>query len=67
MGRVCADQQKAERAIEQAEAAMRALEDELAAPDAWATQYEAAKSEARHTAARRAIEDAYTRLEALID
>jgi len=61
------DQQKAERAIEQAEAAMRALEDELAAPDAWATQYEAAKSEARHTAARRAIEDAYTRLEALID
>ena len=30
---------------------MRALEDELADPAAWATQYESAKSEARHTAA----------------
>ena len=61
------DQRKAELAIEDAEAAMRALEDELADPAAWATQYEAAKSEARHTAARRAVEDAYSRLEALID
>ncbi|HEY2141763.1 MAG TPA: ABC-F family ATP-binding cassette domain-containing protein [Solirubrobacteraceae bacterium] len=61
------DQQKAERAIEDAEAAMRVLEDELADPAAWATQYESAKSEARHTAARRAVEDAYARLEALID
>ncbi len=41
---------------------MRALEDELADPAAWATQYEAAKSEARHTAARRAVEDAYAAL-----
>jgi ATP-binding cassette subfamily F protein 3 len=46
---------------------MRALEEELAAPVAWATQYESAKSEARHTAARRAVEDAYARLEALVD
>jgi len=61
------DQQKAERAIEDAEAAMRTLEQELAEPEAWATQYEAAKSQARHTAARRAIEEAYTRLEALVD
>ena len=61
------DQQKAERAVEEAEAAKRALEQELADPAAWATQYEAAKSQARHTAARRAVEDAYTRLEALID
>jgi ATP-binding cassette subfamily F protein 3 len=61
------DQQKAERAIEDAEAAMRALEDELADPAAWATQYESAKSTARHTAARRAVEQAYARLEALID
>jgi ATP-binding cassette, subfamily F, member 3 len=60
-------QEQAERAVEQAEAAMRALEQELAAPAAWATRYESAKSEARHTAARRAVEDAYTRLEALID
>jgi ATP-binding cassette, subfamily F, member 3 len=61
------DQQKAEAVVEQAEAALRALEDELADPAAWATQYESAKSQARHTAARRAVEDAYARLEALID
>jgi ATP-binding cassette subfamily F protein 3 len=56
----------AERAIEDAEAAMRELEDQLADPAAWATQYESAKSEARHTAARRAVEEAYARLEALV-
>jgi ATP-binding cassette, subfamily F, member 3 len=61
------DQQKAERVVEEAEAALHALENELADPAAWATQYESAKSQARHTAARRAVEDAYTRLEALID
>jgi ATP-binding cassette, subfamily F, member 3 len=61
------DQRKAELAVEDAEAAMRALEDELADPGAWATRYEAAKSEARHTAARLAVEDAYARLETLID
>ncbi len=60
-------QQQAEHAVEAAEAAMRALEDELADPAAWATQYESAKSEARHTAARRAVEEAYTLLEALVD
>jgi ATP-binding cassette subfamily F protein 3 len=60
-------QQQAERSVEEAEAAMRALEDELADPAAWATQYESAKSEARHTAARRAVEEAYTRLEALVE
>jgi ATP-binding cassette subfamily F protein 3 len=61
------DQAKAERAVEQAEASMRALEDELAHPSAWATRYEAAKSEARHTAAKRAVDEAYERLEALTD
>ncbi|MGP0103218.1 MAG: ABC-F family ATP-binding cassette domain-containing protein, partial [Solirubrobacteraceae bacterium] len=60
-------QQKAERAIEEAEAALSALEAELADPAAWATRYEAAKSEARHTAATRAVEEAYARLEALVD
>jgi ATP-binding cassette, subfamily F, member 3 len=60
-------QQQAERDVEAAEAAMRVLEDELADPAAWSTQYESAKSEARHTAARRAIEHAYERLEALVD
>jgi len=46
---------------------MRELEDQLADPAVWATQYESAKSEARHTAARRAVEEAYARLEALVD
>jgi len=40
------------------------LEDELADPKWWATKYESAKSTARHTAAKRAVEDAYARLEA---
>jgi ATP-binding cassette, subfamily F, member 3 len=61
------EQAKAEQAIEQAEAALRELEDELADPSAWATKYEAAKSEARHTAAKRAVESAYERLGALVD
>jgi len=60
-------QEQATREVEQAEAAMAALERELSDPSAWATKYESAKSEARHTAARRAVEDAYARLEALID
>ncbi len=59
------EQQKAEKAVEAAEEAMRAVEDELADPAAWATKYEAAKAEARHTAARRAVEEAYGRLEVL--
>jgi ATP-binding cassette subfamily F protein 3 len=59
--------EQAEQVVEDAEAAMRSLEDELADPAAWATKYEAAKSEARHTAARRAVEEAYARLETLSD
>ncbi len=61
------EQAKAEQAVEQAEATLHELEDELAAPEAWATKYEAAKSEARHTAAKRAVEMAYERLETLVD
>jgi ATP-binding cassette subfamily F protein 3 len=60
-------QAAAEREVEAAEAAMRELEDRLADPAAWATRYESAKSEARHTAARRAVEEAYARLEALVE
>ncbi len=59
--------QKAERAVEAAEAALGELEAELTDPAAWATRYEAAKSEARHTAAKRAVDEAYARLETLID
>jgi ATP-binding cassette subfamily F protein 3 len=54
---------KLESAVETAEAALAALEEELAAPEAWASQYESAKSTARHTAAKRAVEDAYAALE----
>ena len=59
--------QDAERAVEDAEAAMHTLEEELSDPAAWATKYEAAKSEARHTAAKRAVESAYERLQELVN
>jgi len=55
--------EKLERAVEQAEAALAALEEELADPGAWATKYETAKSQARHTAAKRAVDEAYAALE----
>jgi ATP-binding cassette subfamily F protein 3 len=58
---------KLEKAIETAEAALASLEEELAAPEAWATQYESAKNTARHTAARRAVDDAYAALEEHLD
>ena len=60
------EQERAERAVEDAEAALSALEDELADPAAWATRYESAKSEARHTAAKRAVDAAYAQLETLL-
>jgi ATP-binding cassette, subfamily F, member 3 len=59
--------ERLERAVEQAEAALAALETELADPACWATKYESAKSEARHTAAKRAVEAAYEALEAHLD
>jgi ATP-binding cassette subfamily F protein 3 len=61
------EQERAERAVEEAEAALAALEQELSDPAAWATKYETAKNEARHTAARRAVDAAYAQLEALLD
>ena len=57
-------QARLEAAVESAETALAALEDELAGPEHWATKYESAKSTARHTAAKRAVEDAYAALEA---
>ncbi|TMK24356.1 MAG: ABC-F family ATP-binding cassette domain-containing protein [Actinobacteria bacterium] len=62
-----AQQRKAERAVEEAEAALRTVEDELADPAVWATKYESAKAQARHTAATRAVEQAYAGLEAVTD
>jgi ATP-binding cassette, subfamily F, member 3 len=58
------EQGRLERAVEEAEAALARVEDELADPSAWATKYESAKSTARHTAAKRAVEEAYAALEA---
>ncbi len=58
------EQRRLEQAVEAAEAVLSALEDELADPAAWATKYESAKSTARHTAAKRAVEEAYEALAA---
>jgi ATP-binding cassette subfamily F protein 3 len=58
------EQQRLEQAVERSEAELAALEDELADPKWWASKYESAKSTARHTAAKRAVEDAYAALEA---
>ncbi len=51
--------------VEAAETSLSELEAELSQPEAWATRYESAKSEARHTAARRAVDAAYERLQSL--
>ena len=58
------EQARLERSVVQAEEALAAVEEELADPKAWATKYETAKSTARHTAAKRAVEEAYEALEA---
>ena len=57
------EQQKLEQKVADAEQQLAALEDELADPAAWANEYESAKSQARHTAATRAIEAAYEELQ----
>ena len=58
------DQRRLEREIEAAESALRALEDELADPGAWADPDRAAESSARHADARRRLEELYARWEA---
>jgi ATP-binding cassette subfamily F protein 3 len=52
-----------EREVEAAEAALQAVEDELADPAAWATPEKSADSTARHAAAKRAVEELYARWE----
>ena len=54
-----------EAEIEAAEAALRAIEDELADPAAWATPARSAESTGRHEAAKRAVEELYARYEAV--
>ena len=56
---------KLEAEIEAAEAALAALEVELADPTAWNDPRSAAKSTARHAEAKRALEDLYSRWEAV--
>jgi ATP-binding cassette subfamily F protein 3 len=51
-----------EREIEAAEAALAALEEELADPGAWATPQKTADSARRHEQAKRAVEELYERL-----
>jgi ATP-binding cassette, subfamily F, member 3 len=53
-----------EREVEKAEAALRALEDELADPTAWASPTSSERATQRHAAAKKAVEEAYARWEA---
>src|SRR6266540_1707836 len=53
-----------EREVEQAEARLRALEDELAEPSAWASPTSSERATKRHADAKKAVEDAYARWEA---
>jgi ATP-binding cassette subfamily F protein 3 len=53
-----------EREVEKAEAALRALEDELADPAAWASPTSSERATKRHAAAQKAVEEAYARWEA---
>jgi ATP-binding cassette subfamily F protein 3 len=56
--------QQLERRIEEAEAALRAVEDELSDPAAWANPKRSAESTARHERAKRAVEELYVEWEA---
>jgi ATP-binding cassette, subfamily F, member 3 len=58
-------QRQIEQEIEAAEAAVRALEDELSNPAAWSTPEKTARSTARHEAAKRTVEQLYERWEAI--
>jgi ATP-binding cassette subfamily F protein 3 len=57
------DEQRLEAQIEAAEAALRAIEDELADPSAWSDPARTAASSARHAEAKQTVEDLYRRWE----
>jgi ATP-binding cassette, subfamily F, member 3 len=59
------ESERLEKQIEAAEAALAALEAELADPQAWNDPRSAAKSSARHAEARKTLEDLYARWEAV--
>jgi ATP-binding cassette, subfamily F, member 3 len=52
-----------EREVERAEAALTELEDELADPAMWSSPSRSERAAARHTAAKKAVEEAYARWE----
>jgi ATP-binding cassette subfamily F protein 3 len=56
-------QETLERQIEEAETALRALEDDLADPKAWSTPEKTARNTAKHERAKLALEDLYRRWE----
>jgi ATP-binding cassette, subfamily F, member 3 len=56
-----------ERAVEDAEAALAGVEDELSDPDCWTTPERAAESTARHEEAKRRVELLYEELLTLSD
>jgi ATP-binding cassette subfamily F protein 3 len=60
-------QKQLEREIEAAEAALAALEQELADPSAWADPQRSADSTARHDAAKREVESLYARWERIAE
>jgi ATP-binding cassette subfamily F protein 3 len=55
-----------EREVEKAEAALRALEDELADPSAWASPTSSERATRRHADAKKAVEEAYARWDAAL-
>jgi ATP-binding cassette subfamily F protein 3 len=59
------DQRRLEREIEAAEAALRAIEEELSDPAAWSDPRKTRKATARHERAKRAVEDLYEQWEAI--
>jgi ATP-binding cassette subfamily F protein 3 len=62
-GRSGRDQEQLERQIEAAEAALRALEDELADPEQWSTPKKTKDASDRHEAAKQAVEQLYEQWE----
>jgi ATP-binding cassette subfamily F protein 3 len=55
--------QALEAQIEQAEAALKALEEELADPAAWSSPERTAQSSRRHEAAKQAVDELYAKWE----
>ena len=58
-----AKEERLEQQIEAAEAALRAIEDELADPSAWSTPEASARSTQRHEEAKRTVAELYDRWE----